>query len=254
MRVRKLLLIHPARSTRGLIKKYIFSELADIEISEAQSGSEAASALKAERFDVILTADELKDMSIAELRQELLDLIPSNALPLIIISESESAHVRNELVQQGFDRVVQIRLRPSDLIHKINAVCDPRTWRKDARYHLANVKATIETKDRHTEATLINISKGGILMELTCEQPALLMGDQIRIGLTTDINDGRGNIDGLTARLSRIEVLGWESAGKPNHMRTTFIFTDLPDGPKGRLEALLKMAREEKPETAPANN
>jgi hypothetical protein len=163
-----------------------------------------------------------------------------------MISESESPLVRNELVEQGFDRVVQIRLRPSDLIHKINAVCDPRTWRKDARYHLANVKATIEAKDRHAEVKLINISKGGILVELTCEEPSLLMSDRIRIGLTVDINDDRSSIDGLAARLSRIEVLGWESAGKPNLMRATFIFADLPDGPKGKLGKLLKMAREEK--------
>jgi DNA-binding response OmpR family regulator len=254
MRVRKLLLIHPTRSTRGLIKKYIFSELGDIEVSEAESGSEAASAFKAERFDIIIAADELKDMSIAQFKQELVAAMPNNALPLIIISESESLHVRNVLVEQGFDRVVQIRLRPSDLIHKINAVCDPRTWRKDARYHLANVKATIEANDRHAEATLINISKGGILVELTCEHPSLLMSEQIRIGLSIGINDGRSRIDGLTARLSRIEVLGWEAAGKPNHMRTTFIFTDLPDGPKAKLDELLKMAREEKLKTAAANH
>lgn len=254
MRVRKLLLIHPTRSTRGLIKKYIFSELGDIEVSEAQSGSEAVSALKAERFNVIIAADILKDMSIAEFKQELLTAMPNTALPLIIISESESPHVRNELVEQGFDRVVQIRLRPSDLIHKINAACDPRAWRKHARYHLSNVKATIETKDRHAKATLINISKGGILVELSCEQPSLLMSEQIRIGLSAHINDCRGSIDGLTARLSRIEVLSWESAGKPNRMRATFIFTDLPGGPKSKLDELLEMAMEEKLETTPVDN
>lgn len=246
MRVRKLLLVHPIRSTRGLIKKYIFSELGDIEVSEAQSGLEAASACMSERFNVIIAADELKDMPIAEFRQKIRTEMPNNALPLIIISESESPHARNELVEQGFDRVVQIRLRPSDLIHKINAVCDPRAWRKDARYHLTNVETTIEAKDRHAKATLINISKGGILVELACGEPSLLMSEQIRIGLSIDINDGRGSIDGLTARLSRIEVLEWESAGKPNRMRATFIFTDLPDGPKGKLDELLKMAREEK--------
>jgi hypothetical protein len=178
----------------------------------------------------------------------------NDLLPLIIITESESAHVRNELVEQGFDRVVQIRVRPSDLIHKINAVCDPRAWRKDTRYHLSNVMAIIEAENRNAEATLINISKGGILVELTCEQPSLLMGDQIRIGLSVEINGGHSSIDGLTARLSRIEVLGWESAGRPNRMRATFVFTDLPDGPKGKLDELLQMAREEKLETSPGDN
>jgi hypothetical protein len=37
-------------------------------------------------------------------------------------------------------------------------------------------------------------------------------------------------------------------------MRATFIFTDLPDGPKGKLNELLKAAREEKLATTPANN
>jgi CheY-like chemotaxis protein len=245
-------MVHPVRSTRGLIKKYILAELGDIEVSEAPGGSEAVSALEAERFDVIIAADELKDMSIAQLRQELLTAIPDNALPLIVISESESPHMRDDLVAQGFDRVVQIRLRPSDLIRTINAVCDPRTWRKDTRYHLANVQATIQAQDRSAEASLINISRGGILVELACEQPSLLMDERIRIGLSVDIGDGRGGIDGLTARLSRIEVLGWGSAGKPDRMRATFIFTDLPDRPEGKLATLLEMAREEKLEITPA--
>jgi hypothetical protein len=32
MRIRKLLLVHPGRSIRALIKKYIFAELSDIEL------------------------------------------------------------------------------------------------------------------------------------------------------------------------------------------------------------------------------
>jgi CheY-like chemotaxis protein len=250
--MRKLLMVHPVRSTRSLIKKYILSELGDIEFGEAQSGSEAVSVLDGGRFDVIIAADRLKDMSIVEFRQELIVAMPDNAPPVIVISESESPQVRDQLVAQGFDRIVQIRLRPSDLIHTINAACDPRSWRKDTRYHLASATATIEAQDRCAEATLINISRGGILVELVCEQPSLLLAERVCIGLSVAIGDGRSSIQGLTARLSRIEVLGWGPAGKPNRMRATFIFADLSDRPKDGLDTLLKMAREEKLERAPA--
>jgi CheY-like chemotaxis protein len=189
MRVRRLLLVHPVRSTRGLIKKYIFSELSDIEVHEAQCGQDAVSLRPVGDFDVIVAADELKDMSITEFKQSLESKNGRAPVPLIIISESESAHVRNELVEQGFDRVVQIRVKPSDLIHKINAVCDPRTWRKDARFHLPNVGVQIEVQDRRIEAKLINISKGGILVELSCEQPARLMGDHLQLALTIPLDD-----------------------------------------------------------------
>lgn len=246
MRVRKILLVHPVRSTRGLIKKYIFSELGDIEILEAQSGEEAVLMRSTTDFDVILVADQLKDMRIAEVKQAFDNSQGSYPVPLIIISESESAQVRNELVEQGFDRVVQIRLRPSDLIQKINAVCDPRSWRKDTRYHLPNVRVQIEVQAQLIDAKLINISRGGILVELACDQPGLLMGEKIQLTLVVPEDDGLGNIDGLTARLSRIEVLDWHTVGSPSGMRATFIFSGLQPGLQSKLDELLHMAKTDK--------
>jgi CheY-like chemotaxis protein len=250
MRIRKLLLVHPARSKRGLIKKYIFSELSDIDIFEAQSGSDAVAMALRKQFDVIIAADELKDMSVSEFKAGVESVFADGDIPLIIISESESIHVRNELVEQGFDRVVQIRIRPSDLIDKINAVCNPRTWRKDARYHIPDLSVEVGVDDRCVGVTLINISRGGLLVELDCEQPQLLMGEQIQITLVFPIQAGRSRIDGLTAHLSRIEVLDWHPAGKPKQMRATFIFYNLPEGSQRKLDELLQMAKTEKLNTA----
>lgn len=250
MRIRTLLLVHPARSTRGLIKKYILSELSDIDIFESQGGSDAVSIALGKRYDVIIAADELKDMSVSEFKAGLGSVYTDGDIPLIIISESESVHVRNELVEQGFDRVVQIRIRPSDLIHKINAVCNPRTWRKDARYHLPDVSAQIGVDGRCVGVKLINISRGGLLVELDCEQPQLLMSEQIQIALTFPIQESRFRIDGLMARLSRIEVLDWHPAGQPRQMRVTFIFYNLSEGSKRKLDELLQMAKTDKLDAA----
>jgi CheY-like chemotaxis protein len=145
MRIRKLLLVHPGRSIRALIKKYIFAELSDIEIGEADGGQHALEQLGAKGYDVIISSEQLKDMGLEQFKNHQEATAPNGHTPLIILSESESDDDRDGLVQQGFDHVVQIRVSPADLIKKINTVCDPRNWRKDTRYHIPNAFVVITT-------------------------------------------------------------------------------------------------------------
>jgi len=251
MRIRKILLIHPSRSIRALLKKYIFAELADIEFIEADSGCNALEQIGATGFDVILSTDRLKDLGLKELkiRQEASDA--NGYTPLIIISESESNHVRNELVRQGFDCVVQIRVRPSDLIHKINAACDPRDWRKYARYHIPGAAVIFKLQQKKIEAQLINISMGGVLVELTTKDP----GGLIQGGIATELRiplspDNPAAITGLTAKVLRLEVVNWNAGFAPRTMRATFVFVDLAAGAKGKLAELIQMAKEDKLEAS----
>ncbi len=246
MRVRKLLLIHPKRSTRALIKKYIFSELSDIETLEAEGGPNALHLINTEAFDVIVTADRLKAMELIRLKEKQMASQANAQTPLIVISESESNHHRNELAQQGFDRVVQIRMRPADLIQKINAVCNPRDWRKDDRYHLPGVGVLVNMADLTIDATLINLSKGGILVEITMDQPEKLLQNEVTIGLRIPMAESMATIDGLSSKVLRIEVVTWETAWVPRVMRITFIFQGLRQGVDNKLEELIQMAKEDR--------
>ncbi len=246
MRIRKFLLVHPARSTRGLIKKYVFSELGDTDIHEADCGLMARDLLNTHGFDVVIATNELRDMDLESFRQILESSVHNSLTPLIILTESESDHIRNALVEQGFDRVVQIRIRPADLIHKINSVCDPRTWRKDSRYHIPDIKVTISTQEDRIQASLINISRGGLLVEMAVEKPDLLLKSDITIALQLSQSENLATISGLNSKLLRLEVMDWLSDHTPSTLRATFIFTALEDGPLNKLEELLHMAREEK--------
>lgn len=246
MRIRKLLLVHPSRSARGLIKKYVFSELNDTEIAEAQSGQEGIEMLKQRAFDVVIASDNLKDIRVTEFRAQLESTRPNSHSPLIIISESEDNHVRNELVEQGFDRVVQIRIRPADLIRKINAVCDPRQWRKDARYHIPGVNVTVNTENDVIEASLINISMGGLLVEMSTHRIKDLMDGHLQITLQVPIADEIATISALSCKLLRLEVVDWNSDQTPATIRATFIFSDLEGGPRNKLTELIQMAGQDK--------
>ncbi len=246
MRIRKLLLIHPNRSIRALIKKYVYSELSDIEIMEAQSGRQALEQMTPNGFDIVISTDQLKDMEIRELKAGQQATPANGHTPLIIISESESNQVRNELVEQGFDRVVQIRVRPADLIQKINTLCNPRNWRQNARYHIPGIGVTITAAQLRVEAFLINISMGGILVEMSTEQPDLLMKSGVNITLQVPMADGRTGIESLKAKVLRLESIKWKPDLTPAVMRATFIFEKLQDGPRNRLVELLQMAQADK--------
>lgn len=254
MRIRKILLVHPSRSTRGLIKKYIFSELNDTEIQDAPSGQDGLAALNSDSFDVIVASDQLKDISVTEFGSAVASTTPNSHSPLIIISESESRQVRNELVEQGFDRVVQIRVRPADLIHKINAVCDPRAWRQDARYHIPSVDVTIRTLEDTIEATLINISMGGLFVELVTRQPDHLMKSGFDITMHIPLTDHPITISGLKSKLLRLEVVNWTQDLIPDTMRATFVFTGMEKGPRNQLAELIQMAGQDKFFATPVND
>ena len=245
MRIRKLLLVHPGRSIRGLIKKYVYAELSDIEIIEAESGRQAIERLAAQRFDIVACTDQLKDMELTVLKAQEQETPVNRRTPFVVVSESESAHARNELVSQGFDHVVQIRVRPVDLILKINKLCDPRNWRRDTRYHIPSMRVAIQMHQHTVNALLINISLGGILVELATDQPQLLMQSGVDITLQIPLADGPATIDGLKGKLLRMELIKWTPDLVPAAMRATFMFEEFNTGTRDKLQELFQMAKQD---------
>jgi len=246
MRIRKLLLIHSGRSTRALIKKYIYSELSDTEISEADSGQTALVQIESGRFDVIISSEDFDDMGLETFASKMETINPDGRNALIVISDSESNQAREDLVQQGFEHVVQIRIRPADLIERINIICDPRKWRKDARYHIPNAGVVISMPSQKMEAALINISMGGVFVEFTTEDPSAMMNGGLALTLQIPLSDTTAQIDGLTTKLLRVETVAWTRGHLPRTMRATFVFVDLDPRAEGKLEELIQMAKEEK--------
>ena len=246
MRIRKLLLIHSGRSTRALIKKYIYSELSDTEIAEADSGQSALAQITSGRFDVLISAEYLDDMGLDVFASKLAFMKPNGRVPLIVISDSESDQAREDLVQQGFSYVVQTRIRPADLIKQIDIVCDPRKWRKDARFHIPNATAVIDTPLQKMEAALINISMGGVFLELCTQDPTALMNGGLSLTLQIPLPGSTAQIDGLKTKLLRVETVDWTKGHLPRTMRATFIFVNLSPNAQGKLEELVQMAKEEK--------
>jgi CheY-like chemotaxis protein len=246
MRIRQILLVHPNRSIRALIKKYVFAELSDVEFFETENGSDALTELNMNPFDVVIVTTSLIDMPAVELKAKLARTAHNEMTPVIVLSEDDNGTDLQRLMQLGFQHVVLLRVRPADLIAKINEACDPRMWRKDKRYYIPRAEVLIDVRGQTMEATLINISRGGLLMELISFTPELLMESDLRVTLHVseriDVREPRD----LPCRLLRVNVTEWQPNSRPAAMRVTFVFADLDSGQTAAIERLLQLAVEDR--------
>ncbi|MFZ1986265.1 MAG: PilZ domain-containing protein [Desulfatitalea sp.] len=251
MRIRQILLVHPNRSTRALIKKYVFAELSDVEFFETENGCNALTELNMNPFDVVIVTTGLIDIPAIELKAKLAETTHNEMTPFIVLSEDENGTDHHRLTQLGFQHVVLLRVRPADLIAKINEVCDPRKWRKDKRYYIAKAEVLINARSQAMDATLINISRGGILMELITFTPELLMESDLRVTLRVPESTDTIELRDLPCRLLRVNVTEWQPNSCPAAMRVTFVFADLDSEKTTAIEQLLQLAVEDKLQEEP---
>lgn len=246
MRIRNILLVHPTRSIRALIKKYIFSELSDVAFIEAETGETALVELDMQAFDIIIIATGLSDMAADQLKIRVAKTNHNATTPIIALCEEENGEARDQWIQQGFEHVVQLRVRPSDLILKIDEVCNPRQWRKDKRFHIPRTKVMLYVAEHQVEGALINLSRGGLLMELVTYDPITLMLGDIRLTLRIPASSDYFDIERLTCRLSRVSVTEWHPNNSPAVMRATFVFDNLTEQQQEQIESVLQRAVEDK--------
>jgi DNA-binding NarL/FixJ family response regulator len=246
MRIRQLLLIHPSRGFRGLINKFIFSECSDVRVIEIDNGQNALELLKVEPFNVVLVADRLPDSTLLELKTQAAETKCNRTTPFVVIAENENECGLEENIRKNFPFIVPIRLRPTDLIPQINNACNPRDWREHERYYLPNSQVIIKGGAVEIVAALINISMGGVLVELHTHAPEALMKSDIRLTVKLTTGDG-GNPNGLEVRgkLSRLNIIAWHPDNTPVTVRATFIFTQIDDTVQASFERAFCRARKD---------
>jgi CheY-like chemotaxis protein len=244
--MRHILLVHPTRSIRALIKKYVFAELGDVEFVEAENGENALAELNMNPFDTVVATADLVEMSTVALRDQMAQTNHNAATPFIVLSEDESGTHAQTLSQQGFEHVVQIRVRPAELIQKINLACNPRQWRKDKRYYIPKTKVIIHAGVSQTDGALINISRGGLLLELITYEPDVLMREALHLTVRIPGPSDFYDIPMLPAKLSRLNITEWHLNNAPAAMRATFIFLELSPEQNEQIEQVLQLAVEDK--------
>ena len=246
MRFRQLLIVHSSKVAISAVKQYVLSEIGDIAFTVTTSGQEALEYLEKNPFDIVIADTDLVDINGIEIYEkikasnladntEFILLAPRDMFTTDFIEKIQNAGIENYLAQP-FSR--------DKIINKINTVCDPRSWRKNDRFHIPGARATLHLNLEKIDIKLINISLGGILCEFFYNyQPIELLGVN-EISLNIPSPGGPFNIEQVSCKLSRMNVINWKSDDMAETLTVTWLFTDPTPQNKERLSHVIEMARE----------
>lgn len=244
MRIRNFLLVHSSRSVRAIVKKLMLAELDDIEVIEAEVGSDAMQQLSARSFELLISECQLADMHITELQQRASTHSLNKTPHIIVLKGNQIEGDEDKLAQAGIACLTCAPIVADELIDMINRLCDPRKWRVSERYHIPKSKAVLNVWGMEASAWLINISLGGVLIEVTGDHSELLLQNNPKLTLRFKSPADYYDIKNLPCKLARLDIIKWNDNHKPIVMRGAYIFLELDPKSKMELEQVIMMAKE----------
>jgi CheY-like chemotaxis protein len=243
MRIRNFLLVHSSRSIRTMIARLVLAEYGDVEIIQAGNGRDALLSLTKHAFDLVICDTDLEDMPVSEFRLEMMECSTKNK-HIEFIAIAGSADELEDLAAAGFKHVMTPPFDPGSLTEKIDQVCDPRKCRQSERFHIPNSKVTINVWGMEAEARMINISRGGVLAEVSGDRSELLLQNNPRLTISVRAPGICHDIKNLPSKLARLNVTRWNRDYKPTTMRVAYIFLALDENSRGELEKVFQLTKE----------
>ncbi len=245
MRIRNFLLVHASRSIRTMIKKYVLAELGDVEVFESDNGDVALHLLSNHVFDLVICDSDLTDMDAIDFRRKAREASSSES-GVDFIALCGTTDEKDRLAEAGFKHIVPLPFNPKEFVGIIGEICNPRKMRQTHRYHIPDSKAVISVWGMEAEGKMINISQGGVLIEVSGDRSELLLQNNPKLTLKIKGPGGYYDIKLLPAKLARLSASEWNEDFKPIVMRVAFIFQNLNQHAEAELEQIIKMAEEDR--------
>lgn len=243
MRIRNFLLVHSSRSVRAMVKKLMLAELDDIEIIESDAGADAIQQLSMKPFELLISECQLADMHVTELKKWVGTQSLNIDIRFLVISDNEAEGEADKLVQAGM-ALTRAPIVAQDLIDMINRLCNPRKWRAAERFHIPKSKAVLSVWGMEAAARLINISLGGVLIEVSGDRSELLLQNNPKLTLRFKSPADYHSIRNLPCKLIRLDIIEWDANHKPIAMRGAYIFLELDPKSQMELEQVIMIAQE----------
>lgn len=245
MRIRKLLVVHPSRSIRLVIEKYVLAEAGDIEITGCEKGDDAIALLEQRWFDIVITYHELADMPLGEMKNKFSASAQNEHIGVIVLADDRSPEASARLVRAGLGHFIMPPFDAKELIGQINQICNPRKWRESERFHIPDSEVVINVWGMAAESKLINISRGGVLVEVSGDRSELLLQNNPKLDLKIKTPGGHYQIKNLSSKLARLTAIGWDDNYKPNTLQVAYVFLDVDSQAANELDQLIQLAQED---------
>ncbi len=244
MRKRQIVTVNPSEFIHNIIKRHILSELSDIEFTKAESGNEALELIQHKEFEIVIVYNDPIDMNALILFEKLNNLSIKKKPTFVFLTDIVTTKNKSEIKNAGIEHYLQVPFTASEIIGKVNSICNPKSWRIHDRFHIPDAKVFLHTAGSEIEIKLINISYGGILCELLHNNLDTNFMGISHINIFIPAPKGYFQIKALRCKLSRLNVTSWKSDDTADSLQITFLFTNLTAENKHQLNQTIELAKD----------
>lgn len=239
MQFRRLLVANESKVSRQYLKRLILSEYDDVIVSEAASGEEALEKLKHHRFEAVLCAKEMVDISGADMLKRARDVASNPEMPILIVTSVHSGENIQELLDEGIQHYLVSPFAPIELRAKIDAVCNPRQWRVSPRYSIPDTTARILIGSEALDVVVVNIGYKGMLCHVPfgSELWSALVG-KLEVEVQFDGAYDTQPPEPFEAHLDRLKVVEWDSAHAPRELQVALRMPFISETNREALKAV----------------
>lgn len=228
---RSVLLVHNSRSVRMLLRRQMLSEAADLLVEEASNLQECEERLARESFALVAAGEGSLALNVLKL----ICTLPQPPAFLLVETEEPRPDVLAKFQAAGLKHQVVVPCSAEVLLARINEACHPRSLRAAKRnsipgttasFHLSDSSTSVRLAEAKVEATVVNISTNGILLDLDMPEPGVAEACQLfrTLPLRVEFPDGHGAVE-LTGKLTRLDVLRERTETTPLRLRAALKFT-----------------------------
>ncbi len=163
---RKILLVDQSKSIRRILRTMILANFNDAEVSEAEDNNEAMDILRADKLHVVLFSWESSTEQWLDFVKQTKSDPNSHNLNFIVFTSRPNEEHFQEAKQSGIEHRLVTPCTPETLTEIVNQACNPALLRQSRRYNVPGSTATLAQGVTTLDASIINISTGGMLCEL----------------------------------------------------------------------------------------
>lgn len=242
MRRRKVLVIHHSPTIQKVIKRYLLSELTDIDLTEAQRAEDGNELIHEKAFDVIICGKEIKEIDGLELFERARASSVNGKAPFVLITSDSRLESLERIRANGVKHVLVIPFSARALGEKVQTLCNPRRWRKYDRVCMMGLHASFHVNGGDLLGEVVNVSCGGLLcdLEATDRVYELLKNPDICLHIPTEYGGGVLEAESQFVRLS---VLDWKTPHKPSRYRTAWSFRHIDGESFNQLQEAIDRAQ-----------
>lgn len=238
---RRLLVVHYSQVMRNIVRGMIHSNLGDVVVSEAKTGTEALSVLQKERFDFVLSSWEVPELDGLGLFARLQQLPSLKALPFVLMSSKTATEKIQRVRDAGIRNHLMSPFAPAALVEMVNTACDPIKMRASMRYAIFDAEAMLEQGPNQFRSVLVNLSAGGFLCDIDYEE-AFDAFAVCRAQLKFPADYKNLAVADVISTMVSVNVLQYGIDQRPTEIRLGFKFVSVPPGAKGALDQVLLIA------------